>query len=157
MIQNVWLIPAFPLAAFLINGVFGRRWLHRWTGIVASVAVGLSALIAIGVFLEVLGGHKRTTVALYEWIGVGDFHINVAAFIDPLSSVMLLVAPIGIVVAIVGFRGFSDSATAGAKGGDLIPLATSVFRDFAFPFEVASVLLLAAMVGAIVLVKRDEE
>src|SRR3977135_3174880 len=91
MIQNVWLIPAFPLAAFLVNGLFGRRWLHRWTGIIASVAVGLSALIAIGVFLEVLGGHERTTVSLYEWIGVGDFHINVAAFLDPLSSVILLV------------------------------------------------------------------
>ena len=25
MIQNVWLIPAFPLAAFLVNGFFGRR------------------------------------------------------------------------------------------------------------------------------------
>src|ERR1700716_1617556 len=94
MIQNVWLIPAFPLAAFLIDGVFGRRWLHRWTGIIASVAVGLSALVAIGVFLEVLGGRERTTVALYEWIGVGDFHINVAAFIDPLSSVMLLVVTV---------------------------------------------------------------
>jgi hypothetical protein len=27
MIANVWLIPAFPLAAFLVNGLFGRRWL----------------------------------------------------------------------------------------------------------------------------------
>ena len=94
MIQNVWLIPAFPLAAFLINGLFGRRWLHRWTGIIASVAVGLSALVAIGVFLEVLGGHERTTVSLYEWIGVGDFHVSVAAFVDPLSSVMLLVVTV---------------------------------------------------------------
>jgi len=94
MIQNVWLIPAFPLAAFLVNGLFGRRWLHRWTGIIASVAVGLSALVAIGVFLEVLGGHERMTVSLYEWIGVGDFHINVAAFVDPLSSVMLLVVTV---------------------------------------------------------------
>jgi NADH:ubiquinone oxidoreductase subunit 5 (subunit L)/multisubunit Na+/H+ antiporter MnhA subunit len=51
MIQNVWLIPAFPLAAFLINGLFGRRWQHKWTGIIASVAVGASALVAIGVFL----------------------------------------------------------------------------------------------------------
>src|SRR5437762_11784784 len=41
-------------------------------------------------------------------------------------------------------------------GGDLPSLATSVFTDFSFPFEVASVLLLAAMVGAIVLTKRDE-
>ena len=68
----------------------------------------------------------------------------------------LFVVPIAIFVALVAFS-FRDSATLGAKGGDLLPLATSVFRDFAFPFEVASVLLLAAMVGAIVLVKRDED
>jgi NADH:ubiquinone oxidoreductase subunit 6 (subunit J) len=68
----------------------------------------------------------------------------------------LVVAPIAIFVALVAFA-FRDSSTAGAKGGDLFPLATSVFLDFAFPFEVASVLLLAAMVGAIILVKRDEE
>jgi NADH-quinone oxidoreductase subunit L len=95
MIQNVWLIPALPLAAFFINGLFGRRWLHRWTGIIASAAVGLSALLAIGVFLEVQGGgHESTTVTLYQWIGVGDFHINVAALVDPLSSVMLLVVTV---------------------------------------------------------------
>src|SRR5918996_1579622 len=94
MIQNVWLIPALPLAAFFINGLFGRRWLHRWTGAVASVAVGISALIAIGVFLEVQATHASTTVTLYEWIGVGDFHVNVAALVDPLSSVMLLVVTV---------------------------------------------------------------
>ncbi len=94
MIQNVWLIPALPLAAFFINGLFGRRWLHRWTGIIASAAVGLSALLAIGVFLEVQSAHESTTVTLYEWIGVGDFHISVAALVDPLSSVMLLVVTV---------------------------------------------------------------
>ncbi|HKY51095.1 MAG TPA: NADH-quinone oxidoreductase subunit L [Candidatus Limnocylindria bacterium] len=93
MTENVWLIPALPLAAFFINGLLGRR-LDRWTGVVASAAVGLSALIAIGVFLEVLGTHEATTVTLYEWIGVGDFHVNVAALIDPLSSVMLLVVTV---------------------------------------------------------------
>ena len=55
MIALVWLIPAFPLAAFLIAGLFGRRWLGHWTGVIASAAVGLSALLSIGVFLEVLG------------------------------------------------------------------------------------------------------
>ena len=51
---------------------------------------------------------------------------------------------------------FKDPATPSPKGGDLIPLAASLFTSYAFPFEVASVLLLAALVGAIVLVKRDE-
>jgi NADH-quinone oxidoreductase subunit L len=108
MIQNVWLIPAFPLAAFLINGLLGRRWLHKWTGIIASVAVGLSALVAIGVFLEVLGGAQRTTVTLYEWIGVGDFHINVAALVDPLSSVMLLVVTVVSFLIFVYSNGYME-------------------------------------------------
>jgi NADH-quinone oxidoreductase subunit J len=68
----------------------------------------------------------------------------------------LFVAPIGLFVALFAFS-FRDGSHASAKGGDLVPLATSVFRDYAFPFEVASVLLLAAMIGAIVLVKRDDE
>ncbi len=94
MIQLVWLIPAFPLAAFLIDGLFGRRWLRAWTGWIASAAVGASAVVAIGVFLEVLGGKQQTVVQLYRWIGVGDFQVNVAALIDPLSSTMLLVVTV---------------------------------------------------------------
>lgn len=68
----------------------------------------------------------------------------------------LFVVPIGAFVALFAFS-FRDSGNATANGSDLVPLATSVFRDFGFPFEVASVLLLAAMVGAIVLVKRDDQ
>jgi len=94
VIALVWLIPAFPLAAFLINGLFGRRWLGHWTGVIASAAVGLSALLSIGVFLEVLGGKEQTVVELYRWIGVGDFSVNVAALVDPLSAVMLLVVSV---------------------------------------------------------------
>ena len=94
MIQNVWLIPAFPLIAFLVNVSFGRRWLKQWTGPLAATAIGASAVMAIGVFLEVHGGHGRTIVRLYEFIGVGDFHVDVAALVDPLSSAMLLVVTI---------------------------------------------------------------
>jgi len=94
MTQFVWLIPALPLAAFLVNGLFGRRWLGHLTGWIATGAVGISALLAIGVFIDVLRGAERTTVVLYRWIGVGEFKIDVAAYIDPLSSVMLLVVTV---------------------------------------------------------------
>ena len=94
MIHNVWLIPAFPLAAFLINALFGRRWLKRWTGPLASLSIAASALVAIGVFLEVRSGAERTIVPLYTFISVGAFHANVAALVDPLSSAMLLVVTV---------------------------------------------------------------
>jgi len=94
LIDRVWLIPALPLAAFLVNGLFGRRWLGRWTGPLAASALGLSAVGATLVFLEVLGGRAQSVVTLYRWIGVGDFRVDVAALVDPLSSVMLLVVTV---------------------------------------------------------------
>jgi len=94
VISLVWLIPALPLTAFLVTGLFGRRWLGHLTGVIASAAVGVSALLAIGVFLEVLGGKTPTVVSLYRWIAVGDFSINVSALVDPLSSTMLLVVTV---------------------------------------------------------------
>ena len=70
----------------------------------------------------------------------------------PLAAVF--VAAIAIPVSLFAFAFSAPTAPPG--GGDLPGLATSVFTSFAFPFEIASVLLLAAMVGAIVLTKRDE-
>jgi NADH-quinone oxidoreductase subunit J len=67
-----------------------------------------------------------------------------------------IILAIALPVAFLAFS-FNDASTPSAKGGDLIPVAASLFSDYAFPFEVASVLLLAALVGAIVLVKRDEQ
>jgi NADH-quinone oxidoreductase subunit J len=72
----------------------------------------------------------------------------------PWAAAVTLV--IAVPVTFLAFS-FKDPITPSAKGGDLIPLAASLFTDYAFPFEVASVLLLAALVGAIVLVKRDEQ
>ena len=70
----------------------------------------------------------------------------------PIAAVF--VAAVAIPVALFSFSFTSAQPRPG--GGDLPALATSVFTDFAFPFEIASVLLLAAMVGAIVLTKRDD-
>ena len=72
----------------------------------------------------------------------------------PLGAGLAVIVALPVIVLALSFR---DAATPSPRGGDLIPLGSSLFTDYAFPFEVASVLLLAALVGAIVLVKRDEE
>jgi NADH-quinone oxidoreductase subunit J len=71
----------------------------------------------------------------------------------PWAAGLVLVIAVPVIALAFSFK---DPVTPSPKGGDLIPLAASLFTDYAFPFEVASVLLLAALVGAIVLVKRDE-
>lgn len=70
----------------------------------------------------------------------------------PWAAVLAALAALPLMAIAFAFR---DAATLRPHGGDLPILATSVFGDFAFPFEVASVLLLAAMIGAIVLVRRE--
>jgi NADH:ubiquinone oxidoreductase subunit 6 (subunit J) len=71
----------------------------------------------------------------------------------PWAGAIIALSAIPVLVLSLTFK---DPITPSPRGGDLVPLAASLFTDYAFPFEVASVLLLAALVGAIVLVKRDE-
>ncbi|HET6701320.1 MAG TPA: NADH-quinone oxidoreductase subunit J [Gemmatimonadaceae bacterium] len=144
-------------------------------GVVLANRITTSALLMAFTFLNVAGMFVllgAETVAMFQvliYVGAITVLILYGVMFTPQSPrpyglffqtqkfwAALFVVPIAIFVALVAFE-FRDSASTGGSGGDLVPLATSIFGDFAFPFEVASVLLLAAMVGAIVLVKRDEE
>lgn len=145
-------------------------------GVVLANRITTSALLMAFSFLNVAGMFVllgAETVAMFQvliYVGAITVLILYGVMFTPQSPrpyglffqtqkywAALFLVPIAFFVAVVGSLGFHDSPTAGAKGGDLVPLATSLFGDFAFSFEVASVLLLAAMVGAIVLVKRDDD
>lgn len=49
----------------------------------------------------------------------------------------------------------SEAAFGAASTGSVRALGQALFTDYAFPFEVTSVLVLVAMVGAIVLARRE--
>jgi NADH-quinone oxidoreductase subunit J len=144
-------------------------------GVVLANRITTSALLMAFTFLNVAGMFVllgAETIAMFQvliYVGAITVLILYGVMFTPQSPrpyglffqtqklwAALFVVPIAVFVALMAFQ-FRDSPTVGASGGDLLPLATSIFGDYAFPFEVASVLLLAAMVGAIVLVKRDEE
>lgn len=79
-----------------------------------------------------------------------------ALFFQKQAAWALVPLAVIAVVVIVFATGLSGGALQ-TRGGDLEPLANAIFRDYAFPFEAASVLLLAAMIGAIALVRRGED
>jgi NADH-quinone oxidoreductase subunit L len=86
------LIPLFPLIGFLINGVGFRRVPKGLAGGLATVAVLASFLTSIYLFGAFQTGNSQTIVAtLFDWISVGDLHINFSFQIDQLSLLMLLV------------------------------------------------------------------
>jgi NADH-quinone oxidoreductase subunit J len=77
---------------------------------------------------------------------------------DPRRPYRLLALPIGAgllveLVLIVGSGGGRVSTPAATPGG-VEAIGRLLFTDYLFPFEVTSVLLLAAMVGVLVLARR---
>ena len=90
----LWLVPALPLAAVLLNLLFGDRLGRRGVGWLACGAVGLS--FAWSVFsvlrLTALPEAQRAIVeSAYTWMRVGDLTVDVSFLLDPLSAVMILV------------------------------------------------------------------
>jgi NADH-quinone oxidoreductase subunit J len=79
---------------------------------------------------------------------------------DPRRAYRLLALPVGAALLVL----LAVVVAAGARGGTAAPaapdgveaIARLLFTDYLFPFEVTSVLLLAAMVGVLLLARRRE-
>jgi NADH-quinone oxidoreductase subunit L len=92
VLNFLWVLPALPLLAFLLNGLLGRR-LGKLSGWIASILVAgtfvMSVLILFDVMARPHGAPFEYT--LYTWIPSGDFNVQIAFLIDPLAAIMLLV------------------------------------------------------------------
>ncbi len=86
------LIPLFPLIGFLINGIGFRRLPKGLAGIIGTVAVMASFLTTVYLFGAFRAGDSQVLItSFFNWISVGDLHINFSFQIDQLSLLMLLV------------------------------------------------------------------
>ncbi len=91
MLNVAYLLPALPLAGFLILALFGRRLGDKASGTIGTIAVGLSFLVAVGVFFDLISKSNREfTQNLFTWIPVGTLQVKVALLVDPLSVTMIL-------------------------------------------------------------------
>lgn len=85
------LIPFLPLAAFLINILFGRNFLKEKAHWVSILAVAGSWIIAVITLMDILSGKKIINEDLYTWFVSGSFKVSVGFLIDELTAVMLIV------------------------------------------------------------------
>ncbi len=132
----------------------------------------------------VLGGNGIIYLLLQaEFVAMTQFLVYLGAIVVLfLFGIMLTRAPLGrsddldndqkwmgiavslILVAVIGYSliktykddklNFAGVKNAGTNAATQ-DVATAIFRDYLVPFEVVSVLLLAALIGAIVLARRD--
>ncbi|MBP1992604.1 NADH-quinone oxidoreductase subunit L [Paenibacillus eucommiae] len=89
--QYAWLIPLFPLLAFLALTAMGRQMkeLGIYIGIVAMFA---SFVLALLIFIERMGGSVEDyTWNQLEWLKIGDVTLNMGFEVTNLNSLMLVI------------------------------------------------------------------
>jgi NADH-quinone oxidoreductase subunit J len=84
-----------------------------------------------------------------------NFLVQFAGVIS--GGVLLLVLVAALKTTLTGLEGKNIDLTQSTDIGLIKNLGKVLFTDYVFPFEIASVLFLSAMVGAVVLGKRDRD
>jgi NADH-quinone oxidoreductase subunit L len=93
VLDLVWLIPALPLAGFLVLLLAGRRIGEPGAGWLATAACGGSFVATLIVYAGLVAedAHDRSFVqTLFEWMPVGDLQVDIGFLADPLSITMAL-------------------------------------------------------------------
>ncbi len=76
--------------------------------IVPTGLVAIAWVLSMVVFVNVIFGGNTYHVTVYEWIAAGDFHINIAFYVDALTAMLLLVvSSVGLLVHVYSI-GYMD-------------------------------------------------
>jgi NADH-quinone oxidoreductase subunit J len=160
---------------FILLGVIA---LASGIGVVTTRNVVHAALSLVVTLASVAGCYLMLTAEFVAWVQILIYVGAVIVLI--LFGIMLTRAPIGgsadldsenrvagAVVALASaatlttlmvsaFRSAYVDVAAVKDGSGGEEIGTAIFSDYVLPFEVVSVLLLAALIGSIVLSRRDE-
>ena len=84
--------PIFlPLFGAVIAGLFGRVLGARGAQLVTCGAMGVAAVLAIVVFVQVVLQGETATIVLFDWFASGDLDVDWLLRFDELTGVMVFV------------------------------------------------------------------
>jgi NADH-quinone oxidoreductase subunit L len=97
----ILLIVLLPLAAFVLLGLFGRKYFNQSSGIIATALLLVSTVLAFytayGYFFQygkVDGVYQKIIVFKYTWLSFSEgMSIDMGALLDPITAMMLVVVP----------------------------------------------------------------
>src|SRR5271154_6842900 len=84
-------IVFLPLLGAFVAGFFGRKIGDKGAQYVTSILIGLSAVLSVVAFIDVIGNGHAVTVPMLSWISSGDFSVSWSLRFDTLTAVMLIV------------------------------------------------------------------
>jgi NADH-quinone oxidoreductase subunit L len=93
------LIPLLPLAAFVILGIFGRKYFKRTSGAIGTTALFASTLLSLYTAYQyffvagkVNGAFQKVIAFKYTWLEFSpNVSIDMGAILDPISVMMIVV------------------------------------------------------------------
>ena len=91
------LIPLLPLAGFLLLGLFGRKHFKKSSGIIGTILIFVSTILAIYVAYnyfstQYIGFYPRPVALNYTWLQFSEgLSIDMGIMLDPLSMMMIVV------------------------------------------------------------------
>ena len=100
VLDQLWLLVAFPLASFLVLALWGRALPAKVVALLGVGSIGLSAALALTIavgFLTSPPPGDAYLLRLWTWMELGDFKPQIALYLDGLSLAMVMV------ITIVGF------------------------------------------------------
>jgi NADH-quinone oxidoreductase subunit L len=102
MIENIWLVPLFPLIGFLLIAFNFRRIKGNMSGIIASVSVFLSFVLSIILFSQFTSGQEARTI---------EISIPFSFLVDRLSVLMLMIVTgVGFLIHVYSIGYMKDDA-----------------------------------------------
>ncbi|UCD99832.1 MAG: NADH-quinone oxidoreductase subunit L [Chloroflexota bacterium] len=95
------LVVFIPVIGLLFNIIFGKWLGEKAIGWIASIAAGLTFLVAVILGVSLLNHPEEVIVPLVDWISIGELQIEWAFQVDTLSvTMMLVVAGVGTLIHI---------------------------------------------------------
>ena len=94
-------IVFLPLVSAFISGFFGKEIGQKNSQYLSSILVGISGILSLFIFYEVLNHGYSTNKLIFNWITSGNFQVNWSINVDPLTSIMLVV--VSLISAIIHF------------------------------------------------------
>jgi NADH-quinone oxidoreductase subunit L len=93
------LIPLLPLAGFVVLGLFGRRYFRSFSGLIGTILLLGSALLALWVAYGYFfgwgksdGGYRQVIALDVPWLSFSSgLSIDMSVILDPISVMMIVV------------------------------------------------------------------
>lgn len=105
LLHYAWLIPLFPLLAFIVIVSFGRQ-LKEGASLVGIVLTAISFVIAVLVFWERFQTAATDYKFVVDWLQVGDIVINMGFEVTPLNAMMLVIVTLVSLLVQIYSRGY---------------------------------------------------